>query len=100
MKRTNTKPKKIFVSTGIIEKMEEPGAKEYLTLCLLLSMAGKYGTASAEEKAANKKELAAGSGHIIARYKNNGMFKSDICIKAYFDYIQYTYIYIGYPEEL
>lgn len=64
---------------------EDPATHGYIVLCIQAFFSGDYGLVPPDDTAANNKELAAGNGHILARYKAKGKLSNDIYINAVFD---------------
>lgn len=86
------------------KSISEAGANNYLTECLKRFYNGDYGKICEEDTAANNADLAAGCGHILARYEQEGALESDLYIEACFDInepelIDANYIMIMYPSE-
>ena len=76
----------------------------YIIECLNRFWAGDYGLIDAEDTAANNADLAAGDGHILARYEGKHKLEGDFYIEAHFyapmlNDIDYTNTVIMYPHE-
>lgn len=63
---------------------EDPETHNYIVDCLLDLYGGNYGKVPADDTAANNAELAAGDGHILARYEMKYKLTNDIYINAVF----------------
>lgn len=88
----------------IAEAAADPETCFYILSCLNKFLAGDYGEVPPDDTAANNEDLAAGEGHILARYKQAEKLESDIYIEAHFyepklDDIEYSQIMIMYPFE-
>ena len=72
--------------------------------CLQRFYSGDYGEVCADDTAANNADLAAGEGHILARYKQAHKLTGDFYIEAMIyepmlNDINYNYIMVMYPDE-
>lgn len=56
----------------------------YLMECLSRFFSGDYGEICQEDTDANNADLAAGEGHVLARYKAKHNLESDIYIESHF----------------
>ena len=63
---------------------KDPETHNYIIDCLLDLYGGDYGMIGPEDTGYNNAELAAGEGHILARYKANHKLTNDIYINAVF----------------
>lgn len=94
----------LFQTKGIAaDSAEEPQTLVYLCECLKRFFKGDYGTICKEDTEANNKDLEAGEGHILARYRKAQKLRNDIYIEAHFDAQQPSldanYIMIMYCDE-
>lgn len=64
---------------------DSPATLQYVITCLHRFFAGDYGAIRDEDTKRNNAELAAGYGHILARYKARYNLEDDIYIEAMFD---------------
>ena len=69
---------------SIAEACKDVHTLAYVSDCLNRFYQGDYGEICAEDTAANNEELAAGYGHVLARYKPFGALRDDIYIEAHF----------------
>lgn len=88
----------------IAEAAADPETAFYIIGCLQRFYSGDYGEIPPEDTTANNEDLAAGEGHILARYKQAVKLESDIYIEAHFyepklSDIEYSQIMIMYPFE-
>ena len=88
----------------IAQAAEDPDTHAYIVECLLRFLNGDYGLICAEDTDANNADLAAGCGHILAKYAGKYELTGDIYIEAHFDSehmadIDYSQIMIMYPAE-
>ena len=82
----------------------DPKTHNYIVDCLHRFYKGDYGEICADDTAANNADLAAGEGHILARYKQAEKLTGDIYIEAMIyepekGNIDYNYIMVMYPDE-
>lgn len=63
---------------------KDPETHNYIVDCLLDLYGGNYGLVPADDTEANNRELAAGDGHILARYAMKCKLTNDIYINAVF----------------
>lgn len=93
----------ITATAAVAAAMEAAPAHAYILHCLDLFFSGDYGATPAEDADANKGELQAGTGRIIARYQAAEGLKTDIYIIAYFSDQEpgrdYNYTTIMYTRE-
>ena len=92
----------IAATSEIAKAMQDPPAHAYILHCLDCFFTGNYGAMPAEDTEANNRELQAGTGRIIARYKAAEGLREDVYIIAYFsdteqgnDYNYTTVMYTG-----
>ena len=83
---------------------EDPQTHNYIVDCLQRFYSGDYGEVCADDTAANNADLAAGEGHILARYKQAHKLTGDFYIEAMIyepmlNDINYNYIMVMYPDE-
>ena len=82
---------------------EDPETNNYVVDCVLDLYGGNYGTVGEEDTEYNNRELAAGSGHILAHYPARYKLENDIFINAVFDKeypgIDSNHIMIMYTNE-
>lgn len=62
---------------------DEP-TRAYIQSCINSFFIGNYGEIPEQDVEANSRELEAGEGHILARYKQAHALKDDIYINAHF----------------
>lgn len=74
----------ILLTGGIRRDAEEDPEREYIFSCLRRFFSGDYGEIPAEDTESNRRELQAGTGRIVARYKGQGRLKQDFYIISYF----------------
>ena len=89
---------------SIAEAARDPATALYLVKCLNRFWAGDYGEICAEDTEYNNADLAAGDGHVLARYKQAEKLTGDIYIEAHFyepklNDIEYSQTMIMYPDE-
>lgn len=89
---------------GIAEACKDPQTAYYIIECLHRFWAGDYGLIGADDTAANNADLAAGEGHILARYEGKHNLTGDFYIEAHFyepklNDLDYTNTLIMYPDE-
>lgn len=95
----------VFQTRGInAAEQDSPETHNYIIDCLFRFYAGDYGEICADDTAANNADLAAGDGHILARYKQKHNLRGDFYIEAHFyaprlSDPDYTQIMIMYPDE-
>lgn len=63
---------------------EDPETHNYIVDCLLDLFGGNYGMISADDTESNNADMAAGEGHILARYEQKHKLTNDIYINAVF----------------
>lgn len=63
---------------------DSPETFDYIISCLARFFGGDYGEVPPEDTEANNKDLEAGEGHVLARYRPAGNLAGDIYIEAYF----------------
>lgn len=74
----------LYQTRSISEACAEPLTLAYVFGCLDRFYSGDYGEIDAEDTQANNDDLAAGEGHILARYKKEACLQDDIYIEAHF----------------
>ena len=74
----------VFQTSAVSFAGQDPETHNYIVDCLLDLYGGNYGEVGAEDTASNNADLAAGSGHILARYKQRHKLTNDIYINADF----------------
>ena len=89
---------------SIAEACKDPKTALYIVQCLNRFWAGDYGEICEEDTQYNNADLAAGEGHVLARYKQAEKLTGDIYIEAHFyapmlNDIDYTNTLIMYPYE-
>ena len=89
---------------AIAHAAEDPETHNYIVDCLKRFLSGDYGEMCAEDVTANNDDLAAGEGHILARYKQAYNLTGDFYIEAHFyepmlNDIEYSQTMIMYPED-
>lgn len=94
----------LLITRHVAAAAEDPETKKYIFSCLDRFYTGDYGEICEDDTAANNADLAAGDGHILARYKGAGALEGDIYIESHFYYkklddIDYTNTVIMYPQE-
>ena len=104
MKLEDLKKLPLLQTRGVAADIKDAQTHAYILNCLKRFFSGDYGEICEEDTQANNSDLAAGDGHILARYKGQASLKGDIYIEAMFYYeklddINYSYIMIMYPEE-
>jgi hypothetical protein len=82
----------------------DPDTLAYITNCLIECHGGNFGIVPPEDTAANMKELEAGAGHVLARYKKAHGLRTDVYINIYFDKdepdnVDYNNALIMYVDE-
>lgn len=80
----NIKKLPVYQTRSIATAAEDPDTMKYIFNCLAKLYAGNYGEIPAEDTDANNKELKAGAGRIVARYKAAANLESDIYIISEF----------------
>lgn len=63
---------------------DSPKTYNYIIECLKRFYGGDYGEICQDDTDANNAELAAGEGHVLARYKAKYNLESDIYIESHF----------------
>ena len=63
---------------------EDPETRDYITDCLLDFYGGHYGEINETDTGYNNQDLAAGEGHVLARYPARFKLYNDIYINAVF----------------
>lgn len=74
-----------FQTAAIGEADNDPDTHNYIVNCLMRLYNGDYGEIPPDDTDANNKELEAGQGRIVARYKKAGKLTGDIYIITEFD---------------
>lgn len=74
-----------FQTAAIGEADKDPDTHNYIVNCLMRLYSGDYGEIPPDDTDANNKELEAGQGRIVARYKKAEQLEEDIYIIAEFD---------------
>lgn len=75
----------LFQTRSIAEACKaNPETLQYIIACLDRFFSGDYGEVDAEDTEYNNADLAAGEGHILARYEAKYNLESDIYIEAHF----------------
>lgn len=100
----NLKEIPVLMTSSIGAVNGDPKTHNYIVDCLHRFYAGDYGEICEEDTAANNADLAAGCGHVLARYKQFGQLTGPIYIESHFDDeflndINYTNTIIMYPDE-
>ncbi len=95
---------KVMQTRTIATACEDQQTFYYVVQCLNRFYAGDYGEIDAEDTQYNNDDLAAGYGHVLARYKGKYKLQGDIYIEAHFDKdhlqdLDYTNTMIMYPDE-
>lgn len=94
----------VYQTKSIAEAAKDEETLLYILECLHRFHSGDYGEISAEDTDYNNQDLAAGDGHVLARYKGKFELTGDFYIEAHFwreklDDIDYTNTMIMYPSE-
>ena len=97
----------LFMTRSVSAAAESKGNESthnYIVDCLKRFYKGDYGNICEEDTAANNSALAAGHGHILARYGQAGALESDFYVEAHFDtdepeLLDANNIMIMYPFE-
>ena len=89
---------------SIAEACKDPETALYIVECLNRFWAGDYGLICDDDTASNNADLAAGYGHILARYEGKFKLTGDFYIEAHFyepelNNLDYTNTVIMYPFE-
>ena len=67
-----------YPTQGTAPALEDPKTREYLAACFNRYFKGDFGDISEEDTAANNADLAAGDGHILARYEGKYKLEGDL----------------------
>lgn len=74
----------LYQTRTIAQATEDKATALYIGDCLRRYYSGDYGEIPQEDTAANNAELAAGDGHILARYNAAHQLQHDIYIESHF----------------
>ncbi len=72
------------ITRTVAEAIEDGQTHAYVISCYKRFMRGDYGEIGQEDTEANNADLAAGEGHVLARYKAQEKLTNDIYIEAHF----------------